>query len=53
LHRVNDLSGGTLSAYEYGEALTTLAANFENCAKETKEYEKALLSGDAATIQAA
>jgi hypothetical protein len=53
LQRVSDLSGGTLSTYEYGEALTKLAENFENCSEESEEYQKALLSQNEETIKAA
>ena len=42
-----------LDTYEYGQALTNLASNFDNCAEEIAEYEAALLSGDSAQIEAA
>ena len=42
-----------LSTVEYGEALMNLATNFENCTNEMAEYEKALMTGDSAQIEAA
>lgn len=46
-------SGEGLDTGEYGEALVKLAENFSNCSEEIEEYNKALLSGDEKTIQAA
>ena len=42
-----------LSTIEYGEALMNLAGNFDNCTAEMADYEKALMTGDSAQIEAA
>ncbi len=45
-------NGFAPSDYDLGQALINLASQYDNCTKEIEEYQKALLSGDEATIEA-
>lgn len=49
--QVATASGGVV--YGYSEALINLASQYDNCANEIEEYQKALVSGNEETIAAA
>lgn len=52
--RASGLNGEAgLDTLEYGDALVKMAENYDNCTDAIKNYNEALLSGDAAQIQAA
>lgn len=52
--RASGLNGEAgLDTLEYGEALVKMAENYDNCTNAIKNYNEALLSGDAVQIQAA